>query len=67
MKAFYDFRCDSCKHEFEFFISYDDIKDKKVICPNCKGKTVKKIIKSTVPVLFLGKGFYSTDNKKEEN
>ena len=57
----YDLRCDNCNNEFEKFLSYDelnnDLKPKQVICPNCQSKKTRKIIKSSVPVFFRGKGF----------
>ena len=63
----YDFKCEHCKVNFEKEIDYRDIL--KVKCPTCH-RTAKKVILSPVPVKFLGKGFYLTDNshksKKEE-
>jgi len=57
----YEYKCLSCKHQFEILQS---IKDKpKTKCPEC-GKKLKKIISSAAGFVFKGPGFYATDYKK---
>ena len=57
----YDMLCENCNNEFEKFFSYDDLenelKPKPVACPNCKSKKTRKIIKSSVPVIYKTRGF----------
>lgn len=61
MSPLYDIRCDGCNNEFETFLSYDnldkDLKPKQIKCPKCQSKKTRKIIKSSVPVIFKGSGF----------
>ena len=66
----YEYVCEKCGHEFDFFQS---IKDKPLtVCPQekCgqkkwgKGK-VKKMIGSGAGIIFKGSGFYVTDYRSE--
>jgi putative FmdB family regulatory protein len=66
----YEYTCEKCGHEFDFFQS---IKDKPLTtCPEekCglkkwgKGK-VKKMIGSGAGIIFKGSGFYITDYRSE--
>ena len=56
----YAYRCDSCGVQFERHQSFTDAPLK--ICPECRKKTLKKVI-SPVGVVFKGSGFYSTDHR----
>jgi putative FmdB family regulatory protein len=56
----YTYRCESCGVQFERQQSYTDAPLR--ICPECRKKTLKKVI-SPVGVVFKGSGFYSTDNR----
>ena len=56
----YAYRCGNCGHEFEREQSYSDSALKT--CPNCKKKTLKRVI-GAVGVVFKGSGFYATDHK----
>lgn len=56
----YAYRCSSCGVQFERQQSFADAPLKT--CPECRKKTLKKII-SPVGVVFKGSGFYSTDNR----
>jgi putative FmdB family regulatory protein len=56
----YTYRCESCGVQFERQQSYTDAPLK--ICPECRKKTLKKVI-SPVRVVFKGSGFYSTDHR----
>ena len=56
----YGYKCEKCEHQFEKVQSFSD--DSLKTCPKCKG-SLKKLIYAP-PVVFKGKGWYSTDNKK---
>ena len=56
----YTYRCSSCGKQFEHHHSFDDAPLKP--CPNCKKKSLKKVITPT-KIIFKGSGFYATDNK----
>lgn len=56
----YSYRCDSCGIQFERQQSFHDAPLKT--CPECRKKTVKRIITPT-KVIFKGSGFYATDHK----
>src|SRR5215510_4699718 len=56
----YTYRCDSCGVQFERQQSFHDAPLKT--CPECRKKTVKRIITPT-KVIFKGSGFYATDHK----
>jgi len=63
----YIYYCKTCKNYIEQFeISPRDKKDdSEMRCLSC-GSTPKRIFNAP-PVIYLGKGFYSTDNKKKGN
>jgi putative FmdB family regulatory protein len=61
----YTYFCDNCKKEYEYDTSYPDYDFYIPTCPHCKTRNVHRVIKFT-PVIFKGKGFYSLDNKTEE-
>ena len=56
----YTYRCDSCGVEFERHQSFND--EPLKICPECRKKTVKRIITPT-KIIFKGSGFYATDHR----
>jgi putative FmdB family regulatory protein len=56
----YVYRCGSCGVEFERHQFFHDAPLK--ICPECRKKTLKKVITPS-KVIFKGSGFYSTDHK----
>jgi putative FmdB family regulatory protein len=60
----YTYRCDSCGVQFERQQSFHD--DPLKTCPECKKKTVKRIITPT-KVIFKGSGFYANDHKSSSN
>ena len=57
----YEYRCPSCKYEFEKLQSMSDEPIKK--CPKC-GKKVQRLMGSGSGIVFKGSGFYQTDYKK---
>lgn len=59
----YEYRCDSCEHEFEEFQS---IKDEPLTrCPKCKKKKLRRLFGTGAALLFKGSGFYITDYRSE--
>lgn len=66
----YDYACEKCGHEFEFYQSMKD--DALAACPKeaCakkrwgKGK-VKRAIGTGAGIIFKGSGFYETDYRSE--
>ena len=55
----YEYECGQCGCLFEKRQSFND--DSIVKCPECQGNA-RRIIHS-VPIIFKGSGFYSTDNR----
>lgn len=62
----YDYICKKCKWGFSISMNFTDYKEgnKRVKCPNCLSYSVKRAYISPASIRFVGKGFYSTDNKK---
>lgn len=60
----YDYVCEKCEHEFEFFQSMSD--DRLTDCPieGCGGH-VKRKIGTGAGIIFKGSGFYETDYRSE--
>jgi len=59
----YEYRCKSCKHEFEEFqpITAEPIQD----CPKCKKRKVERLIGGGAGIIFKGSGFYQTDYRSK--
>ena len=60
----YDYICEKCGYEFEFFQSMND--EKLTDCPkeDCDG-TVKRLLGTGAGIIFKGGGFYETDYRSE--
>ena len=60
----YDYHCEKCGHEFEFFQSMNA--DRLTDCPleTCDG-TVKRRIGTGAGIIFKGSGFYETDYRSD--
>lgn len=56
----YTYRCENCGVQFERHQSFND--EPLKICPECRKKTLKKVITPT-KIIFKGSGFYATDHK----
>jgi putative FmdB family regulatory protein len=56
----YTYRCESCGVQFERHQSFHD--EPLKTCPECRKKTLKKVITST-RIIFKGSGFYATDHR----
>lgn len=59
----YDYRCNSCGHEFELFQSMKDHPKRK--CPECGKNALERLIGAGAAVLFKGSGFYETDYRSK--
>lgn len=57
----YDYHCDSCGGDFEFFQSMSE--PPLTDCPECEQPRLRRLI-SNAGVIFKGSGFYVTDSKK---
>ncbi len=53
----YDYRCESCKDEFELVQSFAEAGNGT--CPACSGAGQR--VYHAVPVIYKGSGFYTTD------
>jgi len=56
----YEYECDSCDFTFEKKQSFHD--EPVAICPRCEGMAHR--VFHPAPVIFKGRGFYITDNRK---
>lgn len=61
----YDYKCDSCNHEFEIMQSIKD--DPLTKCPECGRNKLKKVISGGAGLIFKGSGFYLTDYKNKHS
>ena len=60
----YEYECNRCGHSFERFQS---MTDKPVrTCPECKGRSVRRLIGAGAAIIFKGSGFYQTDYRSSE-
>jgi putative FmdB family regulatory protein len=59
----YEYECNSCGVRFERLQSINDDPVKE--CPEC-GEEVRRLI-HPVGIIFKGKGFYVTDNRKAKS
>lgn len=61
----YDYQCNKCGKEFEFFQS---IKDEPLkVCPACGKPSLKRKISTGAGIIFKGTGFYLTDYKNKSS
>ena len=58
----YEYECSVCHFRFERKQSFDE--ESVAACPECQGKA-RRVIRS-IPVIFKGSGFYTTDSRKRE-
>jgi putative FmdB family regulatory protein len=59
----YDYKCQSCGHDWELFQSMNDSPVKS--CPKCKKRKAKRLLGMGAGIIFKGTGFYETDYKKK--
>ena len=60
----YDYICNECKKTFEYFqsMSANPITD----CPECKKRSLRRIISGGTGLIFKGSGYYLTDYKDKK-
>ena len=58
----YEYRCTSCKHEFEKFQRMSE--EPVAACPEC-GKPGERRLSGGAGLLFKGSGFYITDYRSD--
>ena len=56
----YEYECGLCHFHFERKQKFDE--EPVAICPKCQEKARRVL--SSVPIIFKGSGFYTTDNRK---
>src|SRR5436305_9930432 len=59
----YDYRCESCGHEFEEMQSFKE--DPLTVCPKCHEAALRRLFGTGAAILFKGSGFYETDYRSE--
>ena len=60
----YEYECSCCHFHFERKQRFEE--EPVAMCPQCQGKA-RRVLHS-VPIIFRGSGFYTTDNRRgEEN
>ena len=59
----YEYECTGCGCRFERRQRFDE--EPIGSCPHCQGKS-RRLIHS-IPVIFKGSGFYTTDHRKERD
>ena len=60
----YDYKCETCGHQFEAFQSMND--ERLTDCPKdeCEGG-VKRLLGTGAGIIFKGSGFYETDYRSD--
>tara|TARA_B100000925_G_scaffold185016_1_gene139792 strand:+ start:72 stop:413 length:342 start_codon:yes stop_codon:yes gene_type:complete len=60
----YDYKCETCGHQFEAFQSMKD--ERLTDCPldDCEGG-VKRLLGTGAGIIFKGSGFYETDYRSD--
>lgn len=59
----YDYICEKCGHQFEYFQSMNDAKLTDCPLEECDG-SVKRLMGTGAGIIFKGSGFYETDYKR---
>ncbi len=59
----YDYRCQTCDHEWELFQSITAKPIRK--CPDCGALKAKRVIGPGAGIIFRGSGFYQTDYRSD--
>jgi putative FmdB family regulatory protein len=62
----YEYICNKCNNKFSITGSFGTLLSMVAMCPVCKDSDVKKVIFSPA-VIYKGKGFYTTDQRGNEN
>lgn len=59
----YEYRCDSCSHEFEKFLRAGD--EEPNTCPECSESALSRLISDT-SFKLKGSGWYETDYARDD-
>jgi putative FmdB family regulatory protein len=60
----YEYRCESCQHQFEVIQKFSDAPI--AVCPQCSGGPVVKLLSSPA-FQFKGSGWYITDYARKDS
>jgi putative FmdB family regulatory protein len=60
----YEYRCDSCSHEFEKFLRAGD--EEPSMCPECSESALSRLISNT-SFKLEGSGWYETDYARDDD
>ena len=60
----YEYKCEECHEEFEYFQSMSEAP--KDVCEKCGGK-LARLLSAGAGLIFKGSGFYITDYKKSNS
>ncbi|MEO0255439.1 MAG: zinc ribbon domain-containing protein [candidate division WOR-3 bacterium] len=55
----YEYKCETCEKSFEELVLPGEKEPEK--CPECGTKTLRKVWRGSVGLIFKGSGFYITD------
>lgn len=61
----YDYKCETCGHQFEVFHSITAAPVR--VCPACGLENVNRLLTGGSGLIFKGSGFYSTDYKSKKS
>ncbi len=59
----YEYRCESCGHEFEELQSFKE--EPLKVCPKCHEEKLRRLFGTGAAILFKGSGFYETDYRSD--
>ena len=60
----YDYRCETCGHQFEVFQNMSDAKLENCPQEGCEGR-VRRLLGTGAGLIFKGSGFYQTDYRSD--
>jgi putative FmdB family regulatory protein len=59
----YEYVCDACGHAFDLFQQMKD--SVKRTCPECRKRSLRRLVGTGAAVIFRGSGFYETDYRSD--
>lgn len=63
----YEFKCRTCSKKFELVLTVAQYSGlRKFFCPYCESEHVARVFRP-LSITYNGKGFYSTDSRKDES
>lgn len=60
---YHNFACENCGEEFEEWLKFGSSDFSHIMCPRCRKYQIRKKISAPL-IIFVGDGFYSTDNRE---